>query len=335
MTPFGLKFGEKRKETTILGERWVAAARPTEEFRKAWTGRAAHLTKLGYTWKGRNYPVHFWKKVLSDEEEDAIRTASRAEDANIDIPRPSCLEYRPFQRGGIAFAMPRVGTLIGDEMGLGKTIQAIGVANAMGARRIMVGCPASLKMNWYAEIQKWQVLYLPVFVISSGVHMPRGIALPEGWWIVSWEIAQKFERELKTTATWDLVILDEIHKLKTMTALRTKFFLGGEEKTPEGKKKIIPPIRATKRLALTGTPICNRPLELFSFLAWLQPAQFKNLADFKRRFCNSARDLALLQYVLCASVIVRRLRSQWLKELQPKQRQVMRLDVKVGTYGRS
>src|SRR5258708_24365419 len=229
--------------------------------------------------------------------------------------------------------MRQCGSLMGDEMGLGKAVQDIGVANMMGARRIMVGCHASLKMNWYAEIQKWQVMCLPVYVISSGVHMPKGIALPEGWWIVSWEIAQKYERELKTTAIWDLIILGEIHKLKTMTALRTKFFLGGEDKTSEGKTKIIPPIRSKKRLAMTGTPICNRPLELFSFLAWLQPAQFKNKADFKRRFCTNAGDLARLQDVLRASVMVRRLKSQVLKELPPKQRQVITLDVSEGDYG--
>ena len=84
--------------------------------------------------------------------------ASRATDNDaIDIPAPAGLSYLPFQRAGVAYALKRKGTLIADEMGLGKTIQAIGIINALGAeqvRRVLVICPASLKLNWQRELSK-------------------------------------------------------------------------------------------------------------------------------------------------------------------------------------
>lgn len=332
---YGLQFSERQQTMNTVGLCWMAEAVPTDEWRKAWMVDSRRLIHRGYTWKGGQSPVRYWKKVHTEEELEAFRAASRAEDANIDIPRPAGLEFMPFQRAGVARALQLEGCLIADEMGLGKTVQAIAVANVLKARRILVGCPASLKKNWYNEIRKWQVQHLQVYMISPGVHMPMGVRLPDGWWIVSWEIAQRYEQQLKTNADWDLVILDEIHKLKTTTAARTKFFVGGTE-VVAGKKKIIPPIRGKRRLALTGTPIPNRPLELYAFLQWLSPKQFSSADAFRNHFCGpsgrGAVNLTKLQMVLRETVMVRRLKSQVLKDLPPKQRQVIALDVNDGDH---
>ena len=95
--------------------------------------------------------------------------ASRAVDADMDIPRPDGLEYMPFQRAGIAFALGRENTLIGDEMGLGKTIQAVGIVNASpDARRVLVICPASLKLNWQRELTKWLTRPMSVGIGNGG-----------------------------------------------------------------------------------------------------------------------------------------------------------------------
>ncbi|CAB4196325.1 DEXDc domain containing protein, partial [uncultured Caudovirales phage] len=82
----------------------------------------------------------------------AAKIASRATDANIDIPAPAGLSYLPFQKAGIAFAHDRANVLIGDDMGLGKTIQAIGALNLdPTAKSILILCPASLRNNWKRE----------------------------------------------------------------------------------------------------------------------------------------------------------------------------------------
>src|SRR5271165_1805793 len=74
--------------------------------------------------------------------------ASKAITTDIDIPCREGLDYLPYQKAGIAYALARKGTLIGDEMGLGKTIQAIGVINATNPRDVLIICKASLKTNW-------------------------------------------------------------------------------------------------------------------------------------------------------------------------------------------
>src|SRR5579864_8975209 len=91
------------------------------------------------------------KEILKKE---SLQT-SRATDAEIEIPRPEGLEYLPYQKAGIAYALQRKDTLIADEMGLGKTIQAIGVANAVAdAKHMLIICPAKLKLNWMKEFLK-------------------------------------------------------------------------------------------------------------------------------------------------------------------------------------
>ena len=81
----------------------------------------------------------------------------------IDIPCPKNRSYLPYQVEGIRFVHARFsqghkGALIADEMGIGKTIQAIGLLNAFtDINRVLIVCPASLKLNWRSELAKWLV----------------------------------------------------------------------------------------------------------------------------------------------------------------------------------
>src|SRR5687768_905393 len=101
----------------------------------------------------------------TEEREDA----SRASDSDMEIPCPPGLAYLPFQKAGIAYAAKLRGCLIADEMGLGKTVQAIGVLNLDETwDRVLVVCPASLKLNWRNEIKRWLCEPVPINVITSG-----------------------------------------------------------------------------------------------------------------------------------------------------------------------
>lgn len=92
---------------------------------------------------------------------------SRAADVQIDIPCPEGESYLGFQRAGIAYAATHEGTLIADEMGLGKTIQALGLINLKGFSRVLVICPATLRLNWAREAAKWLVSPTTILVGSS------------------------------------------------------------------------------------------------------------------------------------------------------------------------
>jgi hypothetical protein len=102
------------------------------------------------------------------EVEARNREASRAAEADVEIPVPAGLAYLPYQRAGIAYAAGKPGVLIGDEMGLGKTIQAIGIINARPeVRSVLIICPASLKTNWRRECEKWSVRPVRIVVATS------------------------------------------------------------------------------------------------------------------------------------------------------------------------
>ena len=133
----------------------------------------------------------------------AARERSRATDANVDIPSPEGLEYLPYQRAGIAFALEREATLLGDEMGLGKTIQAIGIINATpDMKRVLVICPASLRLNWARELRKWLVRCLSVG-IAFGPRLPGTDIV-----VCNYDILGR-HRLLLGSLEWDLLVVDE------------------------------------------------------------------------------------------------------------------------------
>lgn len=250
---------------------------------------------------------------------------SRAVDAAIEIPAPDEMAYLPYQRAGIAYAAARAGTLIADEMGLGKTIQVLGLINADATiNATLVICPKSLTLNWYREARKW-------LVRATTIGLVNGAVPPSALVIASYEGAKKHQEAL-ATRSWDLVVVDEAHLIKNQKAQRTK--------TVHAIAK-----NAKRRVALTGTPIANRPVELFSILKLVDPGHWDQgpkggFFAFARRYANAhqtrygwdfsgASNLPELQDRLRATCMVRRLKADVLTELPPKRRQV----VEVGANG--
>ena len=147
--------------------------------------------------------------ILQAWEELYPRDASRALDSDIEIPAPCGLSYLPFQRAGIAYAAQRNLTLVADEMGLGKTIQAIGYSNLIPEiRRVLIVCPASLKLNWKKEWQKWDVKDLYVEVAEKSFDPASQVV------IVNYDRLKKLRIAIRQTE-WDLLIVDEAHFLKS------------------------------------------------------------------------------------------------------------------------
>jgi SWI/SNF-related matrix-associated actin-dependent regulator of chromatin subfamily A-like protein 1 len=195
---------------------------------------------------------------------------SRATDAAITVPAPAGLNYYPFQRGGIAFALRRIeekhhGTLIGDQPGLGKTLQALGVINACAEiKTVLIVCPASLRTHWKEEARKW--LTRPAQVSVAGEEHARSLQqelfTPEvALQIISPNMlaAMIAEATKKQGAVhWDLCVLDEAHIYKTWKAKRST-------------AARLACRSSTHVLGLTGTPIPNRVIELFPILSMLEP----------------------------------------------------------------
>lgn len=247
-----------------------------------------------------------------------------------EIPRPDGLNYLPYQEAGIRYALTLGNALIADEPGLGKTIQAVGVSNALpDTRRILVIPPASLKINWKREWEKWCAKGLSVERVKDGK--------PDSWptnadvVILNFDLVEQHHERL-TEKPWDILIVDEAHALKTADTKRTKLILGHGS-----GQKHIPGIPANRKLFLTGTPILNRPLELWPLANALDPDFFSSKRNFEVRYCDGhqtrfgwvakgASNLDELNRQLRARIMVRRRKSQVLKDLPPKTRQLIELD---------
>lgn len=163
-------------------------------------------------------------------------------------------ELWPFQRAALAYCLARQHSLVGDQPGLGKTPTAICLANELRAKRVLVLCPANIRLQWARQIRNWSNLdgrytVYPILKSGDGVHPTAA------WTIVSYDLARApaIHRAL-LEGRYDLLILDEAHYLKTIDARRTRAVFDGAG---------VPGLcdRAERMVALTGTPLPNRPRE--------------------------------------------------------------------------
>lgn len=274
----------------------------------------------------------------SKKSREATLRQSHAQESDIEIPAPAGLDYLPYQRAGVAFAASREAALIGDEMGLGKTIQTIGLINYLpGIRRALVVCPASLKINWKRELKKWLMPEREWFIgIADSKSFPRADIV-----IINYDILGHHREELRRLP-WDLLVLDEGHFIKNPDANRSKEVYGGKVR---GAK--VPPIPAKRRLILTGTPIENRPAEIWALWRYLDPDGCPTQQRFMQTYYESEpqevfirggggkkrkitsytepRNLDDLQYRLRTTVMIRRKTADVLTELPPKRRQIIEI----------
>lgn len=232
---------------------------------------------------------------------------STATESTIQVPAPAGQEYLPFQLAGIEYAVhPAVkNVLLGDEPGLGKTVQGIGVANYLKSRKIIVLTPAKLRGVWETHLNKW-------LVHDASVKLVNYTSLTDPDYI----------KELIRGGPYDLGLGDEIHYLKNPTAKRTKYTLA--------KNGLISSIN--KFVAMSGTPIQNRPIELYPISKTLAPASLGNMDKFGFgiRYCagwktpwgawdfTGASNLKELGLKFRSTWMVRRTKDKVLKDLPEK-----------------
>lgn len=220
-----------------------------------------------------------------------------------------------FQKSGLQYLLSNEGILLADEMGLGKTVQAIALLNSLPElKKALIVCPASIKLNWRNELQKW--LKKPLTIgVGFGTTLPSCDIL-----IVNYDILQKNEEYL-CSEKWDCIIGDESCAIKNPKSHRARSFLK---------------LKAKKRVLLNGTPILNRPAELWTSLRWLDPLTWSNWYKFSTRYCGAfadryglhtdgATNIEELSSFLRSTCMVMRKKSQVMKHLPPKLRQVIEI----------
>lgn len=248
----------------------------------------------------------------------------------------------PHQVEGVAFLLGRGKAILADDMGLGKTRQAV-VAIQAGAPQgpYLVVCPASVKQNWAREI----TIVSPrarVQVISGkgdSAHLPQGgdSARPASdcWVVINYDLLAIHAAALHATA-WAGLIFDEAHYLKNHTSQRSKQTRALVE-AASGRGLADPAV-----YCLTGTPMTNRPRDLFPLLQLVGHSLGRSFLSFAKRYCaatqnqygwvtDGASNLAELAVQL-SGVMLRRNKEQVL-DLPPKLRSWMPVEVPPETAG--
>jgi SWI/SNF-related matrix-associated actin-dependent regulator of chromatin subfamily A-like protein 1 len=219
-----------------------------------------------------------------------------------------------FQLQGVNYIDKQGGrALIADEMGLGKTVQALAWIQLRKeiALPVLVICPSFLKVNWMRETKKWTT-GMNIQILSG--QSPYQIT--ENFVIINYDILSYWEIELKSY-NFSTLIVDEAHLVKNNQAKRTKTF----KKLSKGVPHLI---------ALTGTPIENRPVEIYNIVYAIQPKLFPNYITFIIDFCDAtqgrfgwdvsgASNTLQLNKILRESIMIRRKKKDVLKDLPQKQ----------------
>ena len=231
----------------------------------------------------------------------------------------------PFQHDGTRFLAERQAALLADEPGTGKTVQAIAACDAIRANTVLVICPASARINWKREFQRFQSIRRKALVIASGADELDF----DGVTICSFDLASRATLHAKLMANqYDALIIDESHFLKGRKTRRTTAILG-----PKCTQKGGLAERASRVFALSGTPAPNHPAELWPMARALFPeaitrnGQVMDYWTFLYRFCSWRKTEFGIQVTggknipelrsRIAPFILRRKKKDVLKDLPP------------------
>jgi SNF2 family DNA or RNA helicase len=234
------------------------------------------------------------------------RSRSRSAEKPDPAPRLSGGELAPFQWAGVRYALDARRAFLADEQGLGKTVQALAALEADGAFPAIVVCPASLKLNWEREAERWLPHRTRTIVTGRGT-----VAASADLTILNYEIVGDHRHALAARRPRALV-LDESHYCKNPRAKRTQAVRKLAAALPDD----------ALRLALSGTPVTNHAEEIVPQLRILgRLEEFGSGARLLRRFQGPDSE-ERLHWHLRRHCFVRRLKRDVLPQL-PAKRQVV------------
>jgi len=257
--------------------------------------------------------------------------ASTATTSNKTFPAPEGLNYYPYQAAGIEYLTAHGGGLLADGCGLGKTIQVLGFANVQDCKRILVVCPAILKENWIEEANSWLVRDYNMYRVSPGVPFPK--VEGERWLLaINYANLKRYFEELSALQP-DLFVADEAHKITNWAKVEKN---GVEEE--RGSDRAIYSYRLAEKaeysIFVTGTPIVNKPKDLWPLIHHANPDYWSDWWSYGKRYCDGretrwgwrfdgASHLDELQMRIRSTCMVRRAKAVALPHLPPKVRKIV------------
>lgn len=229
-------------------------------------------------------------------------------DKSITQPYSFMGQLRPYQLRGLAWleGLSRfgLGGILADDMGLGKTIEVLALllhrqeaSPLLGAPTLLI-CPTSLLGNWGREISKFAPT-IPCFIHHGNNRDSLPLEFKPHTIVLTTYGVIRREEEIFIGRTWGMVVVDEAQAIKNAGSHQAK---------------AVRRLRAPFKLALTGTPIENRLLELWSIMSFVLPGYLKNESSFKDQFSSPIekyrdQDKAMELRKLVGPFILRRLKT--------------------------
>jgi SWI/SNF-related matrix-associated actin-dependent regulator 1 of chromatin subfamily A len=222
---------------------------------------------------------HIWGKVTESEQlhdfwlpKAAIIKDNTVKNVVINYDKYSHRPPLEHQKEAVQKLVENKKFILADDMGLGKTTSTIIAALESGSKKILIICPATLKINWKREIENYS---------DKSVYIAEGknFSTDADFVIINYDIIKNFHDTKKKgesqilDANFDLVVVDEAHYIKNATAQRTKL--------------INDLVKKVDRLwLLTGTPMTSRPIDYFNLLSLIESPVAKNWMAYAIRYCQ-------------------------------------------------
>lgn len=238
----------------------------------------------------------------------------------------------PYQEEDLKVLLTRRHTLLASECGIGKTVNAISLINALNLYQVLIICKASIKENWKRKLKEWLKMPYSIQIINKKTDLIEPYSM---FVIINYDlISHSYMLQQLCSINWQLIICDEAHYLKNMKATRTKTVLG--------KKGLVHHTERT--LMMTGTPVLNRPVELFPILKVLSPETIYPYTDhfsYAKRYCagwwdkfsfndKGASHTAELNERLRAGYMIRRTYDEVEMQLPKRRYEIVLIEKEVG-----
>ena len=222
---------------------------------------------------------HIWGKILSGETlhdfwmpKSALIKDNEVKNVSIEYDKYSHRPPMEHQKEAIEKLVKNKKFILADDMGLGKTTSTIVAALETGAKKILIVCPASLKLNWEREIANYSDR--TVFIAEG-----KKFSDEHDFVIINYDILKNFH-DLKEKddselmrANFDLVIMDEAHMISNPQAQRTKIANDIASKS-------------NRVWLLSGTPMTSRPMNYYNLLHLVDSPVAMNWMAYAKRYCN-------------------------------------------------
>ena len=227
--------------------------------------------------KDKSY--HIWAKFFEGDQlsefwvpKSSLIKSQTTKDVSIDYSKYSHRPPLQHQKEAIEKLTGSRRYILADDMGLGKTTSTIIAALETGSKKILIVCPASLKINWQREIENYT---------DRSVYICEGkkFSTEHDFVIVNYDIIKNFHdpkspnESLITQSNFDLVIMDEAHMISNTQAQRTKVI----NNFVKGIKYVW---------LLTGTPMTSRPMNYYNLLSIIESPVAQNWMAYAIRYCQ-------------------------------------------------